>query len=62
MVIDCLDHSLGAFGSENSRDIAREIIRDYLQIHRNRFAKFIEDNLDNYIDQLKKIWEHEEEN
>ena len=51
--------SLGAFGSEDSHDIARVMVCDYLQIHRNRFAEFIEDNFDNYIDQLKKLrtWE-----
>ena len=53
--------SLGAFGEEDSLDIAREIVCDYLQIHRNRFAEFIEDNFDNYIDQLKKskTWDGE---
>ena len=55
MVIDCLDHSLGAFGSEDSHDIVRETACDYFQIHRNRFAEFIEDYFDNYIDQLKKL-------
>ena len=51
MVIDYLDHSLGAFESEDSHDIAREMVCYYLQIHRNRFAEFIEDDFDNYIDQ-----------
>ena len=61
MVIDCLDHSLGAFGSEDSHDIARGIVCDYLQIHRNRLAEFIENNFNNYIDKLIKLgtWDGE---
>ena len=31
------------------------MVWDFLQIHRNRFEEFIEDDFDNYIDQLKKI-------
>ena len=46
--------SLGAFGSEDSNDIAREIVCYYLQIHRNRYAELLEDDFDNYIDKLKK--------
>ena len=61
MVIDYLDHSLGAFGSEYSHDISREMVCDDLQIHRNRFAEFIEDDFDHYNDQLKN-WEHGVEN
>ena len=47
--------SLGAFESEDSHDIAKEMVCGYLQIHRNRFAEYIEDDFDNYIDQLKKL-------
>ena len=42
--------SFGAFGSEDSNDIAREMVCDDFQIHRNRFVEFIEDDFDNYID------------
>ena len=31
------------------------MVCDYLQIHRNRFAEFIEDDFDHYINQLKKL-------
>ena len=61
MVNDCLDHFLDAFESEDSHDIAREMVCDYLQIHRNRFVEFIEDDFDNYIDKLKN-WKHRVEN
>ena len=47
--------SLGAFGSEDSHDIARELVCEYLQIHRNRFAEFIEDDFYNCINQLRNL-------
>ena len=53
MVIDYLDHSLGAFRLKYTHDIFREMVYDYLQIHRNRFAEFNEEDFDNYNDQLK---------
>ena len=49
MIIDCLDHSLGTFWSEDSHDIAREMVCDYLQIPRNKFTEFIEDDFDNTL-------------
>ena len=55
MVINYLDNSLSTFRSENSHDIFRKMVCDYLQIHRNRTAKFIKDDVDHYIDQLNKI-------
>ena len=55
IVIDHLDHSLGAFGLEDSHDIAWEMVRNYLQIHRKRFVEFIEDDFDNSLINLKKI-------
>ena len=38
IVIDYLDHS---FGSEDSHDIAWEMVCNNLQIHRKRFVEFI---------------------
>ena len=36
-------------------DISRKIVWDFLQIYRNRFEEFIDNDFDNYIDQLKNI-------
>ena len=61
MLIYCFDHTLGAFGLGDSNDIVREIVCDYLQFQWYRFTEFIENDFDNYIDQLKN-WEHGVEN